>query len=320
MSIIFIFQILFFVFFCFLLIKSASLLIKSVSKIAVAFHLTEFTLSFLLVAFATSLPELFVGISSAINQKPLFSLGNVLGSNIAVVTLIIGLAALFSRGIKIKSLIIQENLLYFIFIPFFSLLMFLDGRLTRLEGGILLVLFFFYCLELYSRGRSFRKILEEDKKKNKKRILREFIYFIVEVALLLISAHFIVLLGVRIAKQINIPLLLFSLFFVALGTSLPELIFQLKAARSGHEEMTLGDVSGSIVINSSLVLGVTALIKPIILTDTSHFTFSAIFMMVSLLLFTVFTRTKKELSSWEGLFLIFFYLVFVFIEFLKGKI
>jgi cation:H+ antiporter len=146
---------------CIFLILSGTLLVRSLSKLASYLRMSEFVISFILIAFATSVPELFVGISSALQNNTALSLGNVIGSNILNLTLIAGIIILLKRGIMIESKKTKADALYMFFIialPF--VLMWIGHAISRIDGVILLVAFFLYARKLYRE----RKIFKKDRK------------------------------------------------------------------------------------------------------------------------------------------------------------
>jgi len=147
-------NLLFFVLSCIVLFGSGMLLVKTLENIAKFLRITEFAAAFIIMAIATSLPELFVGISSAISATPALSLGNIVGANILNLTLIMGLIVLAARGIKIKSREVKRDSFFmFFFIILLLILFFVDNSLSRADGIILVVLFFVYCYELLKRRK-----------------------------------------------------------------------------------------------------------------------------------------------------------------------
>src|SRR3990167_2440695 len=126
------------------LVYSSNIFVRSVSSIAKYLKLSNFIIAFIIVAFSNSLPELFVGIISAIEKTPVISLGNVIGSNIADLTLVIGIAILVGRGIKIKSKTIKRDTWFLLGFTLLPLILMLDKELSRIDGVVLLVAFGIY--------------------------------------------------------------------------------------------------------------------------------------------------------------------------------
>ncbi len=295
------------------LVKAAHWVIKSLIYLAQRMKISEFVIAFILAGIATSLPELFVGISSALNKTPILSLSNVLGSNIANITLILGITIILLKGLNIKIKNIRRNIIYTGLLLVYSLLLCLDGVLSRLDGAALLISFILYNLILVHQGQDQSKIITKTKKKE---LAKNILLFITSIALLLFSAQIIVMAANNLAIKLNIPLFIVGLFMIAIGTSLPELIFGIRAARQKHKDMILGGILGSIAVNSTAVLGITALIYPIIIKNTSLFINSIIALLVAYVFFGIFSYSRKRISWQEGIILLFFYITFTIIQFL----
>ena len=296
-----------------ILVKAAHWVIKSLVYLAQRMKISEFVIAFILAGIATSLPELFVGISSALNKTPILSLSNIIGSNIANITLILGITIILLRGLDIKIKTIQRNISYTALLMIYSLLLCLDGVLSRLDGVALLVSFILYNLILIHQSQDINKIVVKTKKKE---LTKNILLFIVGIALLLLSAQIIVETANNLAIKLNIPLFIVGLFMVAIGTSLPELIFGIRAAHQKHKDMILGGILGSVAVNSTAVLGVTALISPIIIKNSALFVSSIVALLIAYLLFGIFSYSRKKISWQEAMILLFFYITFIIVQFL----
>jgi len=298
---------------CVILVKSAHWIIKSLIYFAQYLHIPEFVVAFILAGLVTSLPEFFVGISAAITKTPILSLSNIFGSNIANVTLILGLTVILTRGLTLKSKTIQRNIFYTSLLLIYPILLTLDGVLSRVDGLGLLVLFTLYILILFHQSQDFTKKFERALRKN---LIKNLIIFVISITFLLTSSHIIVLMSKLLAMELNISLFLVGLFLIAIGTSLPELIFGIEAAQKKHKDMIFGNILGSIAVNSTAVLGITAIICPITINDIGLLITTAIFMFGVYLLFAFFSYSKRKLSWQEGFILLFLYVAFIIIQFL----
>ena len=303
---------------CTVLVVSGGYLVKLIIRIASYLKLSEFTVAFIIMAFFTSIPELFVGISSALRGNPALSLANVIGSNIVDVTLIIGIAALLGRGIKIKNQFIKKDSLLMFLIALVPLaLLIADQTLSRIDGVILVAIFVMYMGYLIKERRKLKKPVVADNKKN---IAIPISLFIVCLSILFLSANFVVEYALQLSLELLLPPLVIGLFLVAIGTSLPELIFETRAVLAKKGDLAVGDAMGSIVCNSTLVLGMTAIISPI---TASLFTFltSAIAMVIVTFLFMMLVRSKKGLSVMGSVLLILLYILFILFEsYFKSRI
>jgi len=298
---------------CIVLVTSGTLLVKTLTKIAAFLKLSEFVVGFIIMAFATSIPELFVGITSAIAKNPALSLGNVIGANIINLTLVIGIAVLLGRGIKIKSRKTKTDALYMVFIATLPIvLIIIGGSLSRIDGIILLVAFALYARRILKQRKLFKKEVEDGIKRPE--IIITTILFIFSLALLFLSARFVVEYATVLSGDLALPPIIVGLFIISLGTTLPELTFGSRAVLAGHSEMTLGNSIGSVIVNSTLVLGIVSIICPIT-ANMLLFSVSAIFMVVVAFLFATFVESGNKLYIKEGISLIMLYIFFVIIEF-----
>ncbi len=312
--------VLIFVVSCIVLVKAGSLVVKSLIRIAKYLHMTEFVVSFVLMAFATTIPELFVGVSSALHGNPHLSFGNVIGSNIINLTLALGIAALVGKGISCEGAIIQRRATYTLVIVLLPLLLMLDGSISRVDGVILILGLVLYIQRVFYHKERFTKIFAsvlngKQKDWQKYRLfLKDLLLFFLGLAFLLLSAEGIVRSASYIAQAMNLPLVIIGLLLVALGTNLPEITFGIKAIAMGHKDMVLGNLMGAVIANSTMVLGITVIIHPLEIVDFSPYLVSCIFVTIVLFFFALFSRTGQRISRKEGLFLILIYIAFVSLE------
>ncbi len=294
----------------FVLILSAEWAVRILSKISRQTGVREYVMGFVLVSVSTSIPELFVGISSAISGEAALSLGNVIGSNVVNFSLIMGILVILGKGLKISSGIVKNEMVYMLMIAVLPVFLMLDGNLSRIEGFILMAVFLVYTISFIKmRHKSDPSVV-----KDKKAILLSVLSLIVSFALLFASSHFVVDSGVKMAFDFGVPVMVVGLLAVAFGTSIPELIFTIKAANK--KALAFADLTGSVIANSSLVLGATAIISPIT-ADFRLFLISATFMIVNLFLVITFAQRKEGISVTKGIFLVILYLAFILIEFIR---
>ena len=298
---------------CIALVLSGSWLVKSLSKIASFLKISEFVAGFIIMAMATTLPELSVGITSALAKNTALALGTVIGSNIANLTIIIGIPILLARGITIHSPRTKTDALYMVFISIVPLTLMLMGRqLNRIDGIVLIAVFLIYARRMYVHGRIFKKEYAEN---NIKRItiFLTTLLFIVSMVVLFFAAKFVVQYATALSTDLALPPILIGLFLIAIGTSLPELIFGSQAVLKGHSEMMLGNIMGANIANLTLVLGITAIIYPIT-SDFLLFITSGIYMLIITFIFATFVESGSRLYIKEGISLILLYIFFIIIE------
>lgn len=308
------------IFFSFLLIKATEILIEALNRLSKNYNVSKFAITSFFMALTTSLPELFVCVTAALEKKSNLALGNILGSNIADISLIIGGAALIGGSISVVGDFLKKEIFYAFAAGLFPLVLLIDGNLSRVDGLLLIFIYGFYNYTVLSGKKKRNDNSNGITKKlirrlNYKRKEKTIAWIFLGAVLLIFSADMIVRVATLIAQSFKVPIFLIGLFLVAVGTSLPELSFELKAVRKKEVGMVFGDLLGSIVANSSLIIGLTAFISPIILGGYKDYLWAAIGFLCFFLLFWFFVRTKKKLERWEGLVLIMIYLGFIFFEF-----
>jgi len=293
------------------LVLSSEFLVKALTNIAICLDLNEFVIGFIIVAFATSIPELIIGINSAIDKIPSLSLGNVIGANIIDLTLVIGIVTVLKRGIRIETKTVKTDSFYMFIIALLPLILMLDGVLTRMDGIMLLAVFFLYLWRLFNQERRFKERLSST---NMKKLYPNIFIAIICIILLYTSAKFVVESSKTIAENyFGVPYMLIGLFMISFGTTLPELTFETRAIFMKHKYMALGDLIGSVITNSSFVLGITAIIYPIN-ADPIIFMTSAFFLVVVSFLFMTFVEAERHILWQEGIALILLYILFMIVE------
>jgi len=300
------------------LVRSGVVLVRVLTMMSAYFRLTEYVFAFILMTFVTVLPELVVGIAAGIKGVPVISLGNVIGSNILKLTFILGFVAIIAKGLNVESRIVKKDAWIVFFIALLPFLLLFDKQISRSEGVLLIIVFGWYIYHILRSKDAFRKRLDHMKKdlEGFKKLLKNIFYFIIASAVLLLSSWLVIESAKLIAKELYVPLILIGIILVALGTSLPEMVFGIGAVIAKHEGLSLGNLIGSIVVNSTFVLGLTAVIRPIRIENINIVYIGGIFMMISIFIANIFTATKNKISWKEGLFLIIFYIGFLVAEFL----
>lgn len=302
---------------CLVLVRSGSWLVCSLSRIAQFLEWREFVVAFVLMAFATSVPEFFVGVTSAIHGKPELSFGNVIGSNIINLTLVVAIGAFLGKGLKAESALVQKSIVYTAVIAFLPLILILDGSLSRPDGVVLLLSLVFYLYQLGKGEERFKKVFSNSFNRSWvefKLFLKDLGMFFAGLILLLAGAEGVVWSATRLAQATEVPLLVIGILIIALGTNLPEIIFGVKSVIKEHKEMLLGNVMGSVVANSTLVLGITFLIHPFEVSDLTPYITGIIFAVASILFFLIFSKTGKAISKKEAFFLLLVFFAFAAAE------
>lgn len=299
------------------LAKSGGVLVKLTSKIASFLEVSEFLFAFVIVGIATSLPEIFVGISAAVSGSSVLAFGNVVGSNIIYQTLIIGLIVLLAGRILLLGYkdVFQKKNIYIFGITLMPFILMADLQLSRREGLVMVLVFVLFVASLIRRSRRFKREyhLEEETEKTHsvKEFLKNISYLILGFIVLYFSAQGVVKSATVIASEFNVSIAFMSIFVVAFGTNLPEISFSIQAALKGKKDIILGNMMGSLAVNSAIALGLAAVIQPVVIKNAGLFYASAFFSIFSLLMLLLFTRIRNNIVKTEGIILIVIYALFV---------
>jgi cation:H+ antiporter len=314
--------------FSLLLIKSTEILTDSLQQLSRIAKIGKFTITSTVLTLATSAPELVVGVAAALEGRPSLALGTVVGSNIANISIVIGGAALIGGSFSVIGEFLKIDIFSVFLAGVLPLMLLLDGSLSRVDGLILLLVYGMYnygllnvqrhSVEEINRPRLIRGIF---KNKGTKGLNRWLAWLFLGAAMLVFAADMIVKTGINLATYLGVPVFLIGLFLVAIGTSLPELAFQTRAIKRRQASMALGNLFGSVVANSTLILGIVALISPIKLVGgLNAYLLAAAVFGVMFLLFWYFVKTKKKLERWEGVVLLVAYILFVLAEWMRTPV
>lgn len=296
---------------------SGHFLVKSLHKISRFIGISEFTSAFIIMAFATSIPELFVGISSALKGTVDLAIGNLFGSNLIDITIITGIFIVMNKGIKLKAKHFESDSYYMILgILLMFILYFIEDFLSRTDGAILILFFIFNTARMIGkRKKHFKRETKKQKSIEEISAVKNILIFVFAIIILFFSSSYMVKYASLIAIDLNVSQIVIGLFLVSLATTLPELFFGINAVSMKHSTMSIGDQDGAVLLKVTLIVGLMALISPIKI-NLNSFIISGIAMFISALLFTYFVKTGKELSIWEGVILILFYILFVIVSFI----
>jgi len=295
-----------------LLGKSAEYLVIAISRIGRQLGLSEFITGFILLGIATSAPEISVGINAALSGNPQLSLGNLFGANIVLMTLVCGGVGLFNHGIKIRDELSQPTrTLQIVFLILSPLLLLLDSYFDKKDAIILIFLYTMYLVYLYT-------LRPKDSPPIRQRLFNHqflhsvFLTFTGVVGVILFSKA-IVSSSLSISDSLAIPSLTVGVLILSVGTNLPEIALAIAAIKKHHTNLLIGDILGSMATNTFIV-AMLGLIAPFQVKDFFIFETTSIYMIISLCLFLLFTRSKNFLSPNEALILTSLYLSFLISE------
>lgn len=281
-----------------LLIGGAELLVRGGGALALAFRVPVIVVGLTVVALGTSMPEIMVSITAATQASPDMALGNVMGSNIANIALVLGLAALVApvdvpRGLMRRE--VPTVLLLQLMVP----LLLVDEVLSRADGLLLIFSGVAYNVLLIRDAMSGRRAVDDDEISADGGKATNFLLFIVGLGILLGGADLFVHGAVGVAAFLGMDERMIGLTVVALGTSAPEAITAMVSARQGQADMAIGNSLGSNILNISMALGLTAVIHPIALTSLDAWKDMGIALAVAFLLLMIVLR-GKPLTRLEG--------------------
>ena len=309
----------------FLLIKGADYLVDGASSIAKRFGVPTLVIGLTIVAFGTSTPELVVSVIAALKHSGDVAFGNVVGSNVANILLILGAAAMITN-LKVQHSTTWKEIPFSLLAAFvllaFSVAYHLDdlGQVIYRFEGLILLLFFavflYYVVELARRNKA---NLEDKKLEVKRRSLPVSTAMIVGGLLALyFGGKWVVEGAVFTARQFGLSELLISSTIVAIGTSLPELITSIAAARKKDIDLAIGNVVGSNIFNVFWILGASALIYPIALPPSVLIDLSFLVGATLLLFLFMFVGKRHELERWQGGVFLASYAAYLIFLILRG--
>ena len=304
-----------------LLVKGADLFVDGASGIAKKFGISELIIGLTIVAMGTSAPEAAVSIAAATKGSAGISIGNVIGSNIMNIFIILGVVAAIVP-LKIERSTVRYEMPFTIIVTVLFVMLGRDGLITRLDGAILWVGLLLYTVYLLHQAKqkpeesSAQANADNNKTKEagsseSPSIWKLIAFTIVGLAVILVSSDYAVDAAVALAKIFNISDRVIGLTIVALGTSLPELVTSVTAALRGNGDLAVGNVIGSCIFNLLFVLGTSSLIMPI--PCAPNFLFDAYVAVGATVLLLIFGYTHMKIVRWEGLLLLACYVIYAYV-------
>ena len=243
-----------------MLIKGADIFVEGAAGIAAKFGIPQLVIGLTIVAMGTSAPEAAVSIAAAFKGTADITIGNVVGSNIINILVILGVTALIV-AVAVQQSTVRYEIPFVILVTIVLLVMgALDGKIGRLDGVILWALFIVYLIYLFLMAKHGK---EEEETQMDAPVWKLLLFVVIGAALIVIGADVSVDAASEIARVIGLSERFIGLTIVALGTSLPELCTSVVAARKGNADLAIGNIVGSNIFNILFVVGTTALIIPV---------------------------------------------------------
>lgn len=311
------------------LVVGAESLVRGSSRLAARSGLSPVVIGLTVVAFGTSAPELAVSIGAAAGGESEIALGNVIGSNIANVLLVLGLSAVVGGGLVVAQRIVRVDVPIMIVMSALVLVLGLDGRIGRLDGGLFLAILIVYLVwtvrsavgdqdadedhdrvaDAATLASEYSSALGREKIRGSS-LWRDLLYVVGGLALLVVGAQSLVTAATDIARALDISELVIGLTVVAVGTSLPEMATSVVAAARGQRDMAVGNAIGSNLFNILAVLGITGVVSPVIVSSGAR-GFDLPFMLAVAVACLPIFADGFILRRWQGAVFLSYYVAYL---------
>ena len=293
------------------LIKGADWLLESAEKIGFKLGLSSFVVGVLIVGLGTSLPELVSSIAAVLKDAPEIVVSNAVGSNIANILLVIGLSALATRKLTVSKNLIDSELPMLSISTVIFLIVVSDGVVTFGEALVLIAAYFVYLFYTIYGGEGDESRKSFSLSLHDKILAIDIIKLVVGIIMLVLGAKFLVESVVSIASITGIATGIIAITAVAFGTSLPELVVSIKAARAGKTEVAIGNIFGSNAFNALIVVGLPGVMYLKALPIDEKTLMLGVPIMALATLVFVISGISKTIYKWEGMLFLILYTLFV---------
>ncbi len=327
-----------------LLFKSSDYLVESASRLAEMFGVSELVIGLTIVAVGTSVPEIASSVLAAMQGSPELALGNIIGSNISNIALVLGVSALIST-VRVQGDVVKRDAQMLLASSILLLVVLFNGLVSSVEGALLLLLFvaysafvlkkkeklkqygfnefvhyfikMHYVRDVTEKSAGFLHSFFSGKGRRHAVELREFAIIFGSIVVVVFSANLFVTGAIGIAEAFNVGESFIGLTVVAIGTSVPELSVSLSAAKKGKGNLMVGNIVGSNISNTLLVLGLAAFAGPLSFSGEvlSGFIYNAIFLVVFSAFFVLTVLARKKIDKQEGIMLLAGYALFLFLAY-----
>ncbi len=311
------------------LMVGAESLVRGSSRLAARSGLSPVVIGLTVVAFGTSAPELAVSIGAAAGDESEIALGNVIGSNIANVLLVLGLSAVVGGGLVVAQRIVRVDVPIMIVMSALVLVLGLDGRIGRTDGGLFVAILIVYLVwtvrsavgdqdadedhdgvaDAATLASEYSSALGREKIRGSS-LWRDLLYVVGGLALLVVGAQSLVTAATDIARALDISELVIGLTVVAVGTSLPEIATSVVAAARGQRDMAVGNAIGSNLFNILAVLGITGVVSPVIVSSGAR-GFDLPFMLAVAVACLPIFADGFILRRWQGAVFLSYYVAYL---------
>lgn len=310
----------------FVLIKSADYFTKGAEIAGLKLKINPFIIGVTIVSIGTSLPELVTSFIAIFSDQAALVAANAIGSNIANILLVVGLASVMAGTLKVERSLIDLDLPLLAISTAILLSVVWDKNVTAVEGVLLILTYIIYVAYTVKTGTTEGDEIEHKDKKIKKEVkekldnpdqpasvdmgvYRMWLYIIGGAVGVYFGADYVIKSVINIAEILNIASSVIAITAIAFGTSLPELVVSVAAARKGSYEIALGNVFGSNIFNSLMVIGLPAMFTDLPLDMATYSV--GLFFMISATFLYILSGISKHVHKWEGFMFILFYVIFI---------
>jgi len=292
------------------LVYGADFIIKESERIALHYKISHFVIGATLVAFGTSLPEMAASMMASGYGKSDLAVANVIGSVSFNITLVLGLVFLIAKKMNPKRDLFAKDSAWILMPVMITMLMSLDGKISRIDGFIFLFMMVAYILFLFKDAKEdLEGEIDTDLVKEKFNWLMSISLLTIGFVLTIGGAHFVVESASSIARMFGVSEWIIGLLLISLGTSLPELVVSLVAVKKGHADLSIGNIIGSNVANFSMVLGGAAMISPLLVNLRENYFDISIMIAASVALLLILANKLYNKSG--AVFLLIILALFV---------
>lgn len=306
-----------------LLIKGGDWFVDGATGIAHRFHIPEILIGATVVSIGTTLPEVMVSATSALGGHGEIAYGNAIGSIICNTSLIAALTIAIRPSKIDRKPLIMPVIFFFISAVFYAVIAYTTGYFSRTIGLLLVLIFVVYMLiSVFNAKKSLETALADEEEKSENSLVKELVLLVVGAVLIAIGSRLLVDNGTIIAENLGVPESVIALTFVALGTSLPELVTAITSLIKGHGALSLGNIIGANLFNLVLVSGVSVVLSPFAIPSSlqvngmnASLVVDIPVMFLVMLILTLPAILRKRLSRAQGILLLLIYTAFCVFQF-----
>lgn len=305
-----------------LLIKGADFLVEGSSSVAKKFHIPEIIIGLTIVSIGTSMPELFVSSTSTLNGSSDMAIGNIIGSNLCNLLLILGLSTIIQPVKFQRETRLIEIPMCLAITIIFTIFCNTQGTISKLEAMsliVLFVIFIIYTIIMGKKGEQFEKkdtIVEIQAESKQLSMAKSVLFIILGIIGLKIGGDLTVDNATNIARMFNVSEKIIGLTILAIGTSLPELVTSVTAAIKGNSDIAIGNIIGSNIFNILFIIGVSALISPLAYNFTYNIQIGILILATIVLALFPIIPPKNEMSRFNGAIYLTMYIIYMIILFI----